>query len=148
MQKKKRFEHKMVTSFSKPNMSTRECWKLSKRILGETSDRNIPPLKHNNILVSEDEKKSNLFNDYFASISSLDTDGVLPTLPGFTFKTDRRIELVQTTDIEVEKLLSLLNPNKSTGPVGISNWVLKNCSQILAKPLTKLFNNLLEKYSL
>ena len=144
---KKRFEQKMVTSFSKPNLSTREFWKLSKRILGEKSDRNIPPLMHNNILVSEDETKANLFNDYFASISSLDTDGALPQLPGFTFETDSRIELVQTTDIEVEKLLSLLNPNKSTGPDGIGNWVLKNCSHTLANPLTKLFNNLLEKGS-
>ena len=51
------------------------------------------------------------------------------------------------TDVEVEKLLSLLNPNKSTGPDGIGNWVLKNCSHTLANPLTKLFNNLLEKGS-
>ena len=101
----------MVTSFSKPNLSTREFWKLSKRILGEKSDCNIPPLMHNNILVSEDETKANLFNYYFASISSLDTDGALPQLPRFNFKTNSRIELVQTTDIEVEKLLSLLNIN-------------------------------------
>ena len=123
----KKFKQKMVNSFSKPNLSTRESWKLSKHILGEKADCNIPPLMHNNILVSEDETKANLFNDYFASISSLDTDGVLPQLPRFTFKTDSRIELVQTTDIWVDKLLSLLNPNKSTGPDGIGNWVLKIC---------------------
>ena len=37
-----------------------------------------------------------------------------------------------------------LNPHKSTGPDGIGNWVLKTCSNTLAKPLTTLFNKLSE----
>ena len=42
-------------------------------------------------------------------------------------------------------MLTLLNPNKSTCPDGIGNWVLKNCSHALANPLTKLFNTCLKK---
>ena len=141
---KKRFDNKMVTNFSKPNLSSREFWKLSKRLLGDKSDRNIPPLIHDDNIVSDNENKANLFNAYFVSISSLDIDRAPPQLPAFNFKTDKRIELVQTTESEVEKLLSTLNPHKSTGPDGIGNWVLKTCSHTLAKPLTTLFNKLLE----
>ena len=136
---KKRFNDKMVSNFNKPTLNTREFWKISKRILGEKSDRNIPPLLHNNNLVSDEENKLIMFNDYFASISSLDV--APPPLPAYTYKTDTRIGQVETTDSEIEKLLSLLNPHKSTGLDG--NWVLKNCSQSLAKPLSILFNTLL-----
>ena len=139
-----RFENKMVTSFSKPNLSTRDFWKLSKRILGDKSDRTIPPLWHNNALVSEDKEKSDLFNNYFASISSIDVVGELPQLPVFTFKTESRVEIVQTNETEIEKLLSLLSPHKSTGPDGIGYWVVKNCSHTLAKPLSISFNKLLD----
>ena len=85
---KKRFDNKMVTNFSKPNLSSREFWKLSKRLLGDKSDRNIPPLIHDDNIVSDDENKANLFNAYFASISSLVIDGAPPQLPALNFKTD------------------------------------------------------------
>ena len=114
----------MVTSFSKPNVNTREFWKLSKRILGDKPNRTIPPLWHNNALLSEGTEKSDLFNNYFASISSIDVEGELPQLSVFTFKTESRVEIVQTNETEIEKLLSLLSPHKSTGPDGIGNWVL------------------------
>ena len=80
---KKMFENKMMTSFSKPNLSTSEVWKLSKRILGDKSDRTISPLWHNLAHVSEDKEKSDLFSNYFTSISSIDVEGGPPQLPVF-----------------------------------------------------------------
>ena len=61
-------------------------------------------------------EKYNLFYNYFASISSVVVDGALPQLPAFTFKTQSRIDIAQTTETEIAKLLYLLNPHKSTGP--------------------------------
>ena len=57
---KKRLNDTMVSNSNKPNLSTREFWKISKRILGDKSDRNIPPLLHNNNLVSDEENKSTI----------------------------------------------------------------------------------------
>ena len=52
---KKRFNNKMVTNFSKPNLSSREFWKLSIRLLGDKSDPNILPLIHYDNIDSVDE---------------------------------------------------------------------------------------------
>ena len=45
---------------------------------------------------------------------------------------------------EVKKILKSLNVNKATGPDGISNFLLKNTADVLAKPLCKFFNYFLE----
>ena len=47
---------------------------------------------------------------------------------------------IHTSELEVQRLLSRLNVHKSTGPDAIGNWVLKNCSTSLCKPLTAVFN--------
>ena len=45
---------------------------------------------------------------------------------------------------EVRKILKSLDVNKATGPDGISNFLLKNTADVLAKPPCKLFNYSLE----
>ena len=114
--------------------------KISKRILDEKSERTIPPLLENDNLVSEDDRKADIFNNYFATIAFLDHSEPLPKLPDFQFLTDARIQNIQTSELEVQRLLSKLNVHKSTGPDAIGNWVLKHCSSSLCKPLTALFN--------
>ena len=42
----------------------------------------------------------------------------------------------------------LTKSNKSTGPDDIGNWILKNCSQPLADPLSILFNTTLDRRTL
>ena len=137
---KKRYESKVVESLSDPNLNIRNFWKISKRILDGKSERTIPPLLENDNLVSEDDRKADIFNNYFASIASLDHSEPLPKLPDFQFLTDARIQNIQTSELEVQRLLSKLNVHKSTGPDAIGNWVLKHCSSSLCKPLTALFN--------
>ena len=82
---------------------------------------------------------------FFASIASIDHPKPLPRLPNFQFITDARIENNQTTEFEVQRLLSRLNVHRSTGPDAIGNWILKNCCNTLCKPLVTLFN---KSYSL
>ena len=134
----KRYESIVVESLSDPNLNIRNFWKISKRILDEKSERTIPLLLENDNLVSEDDRKADIFNNYFASIASLDHSEPLPKLPDFQFLTDARIQHIQ--ELEVQRLLSKLNVHKSTGPDAIGNWVLKHCSSSLCKPLTALFN--------
>ena len=137
---KKRYQTKVVDSLSDPNLNIRNFWKISKRILDEKSERTIPPLLENDNLIAEDDKKADIFNNYFASIASLDHSEPLPKLPDFQFLTDARMHNIQTSEVEVQRLLSLLNVHKSTGPDAIGNWVLKHCSTSLCKPLTAVFN--------
>ena len=40
-----------------------------------------------------------------------------------------------TTPLSVYNKLKSLNPNKASGPDGISNWVLKEYAELLANPI-------------
>ena len=119
-------------------------WKLSKRILGGKSENFIPPLRENNTLVPNDTDKANIYNDYFASTSSLDPYESVPKLPDFNISTKSRMEHIATNELEVYRLLTKLNQHKSTGPYDIGNYILKNCSQSLACPVSTLFNTSLD----
>ena len=74
--------------------------------LSDKSDHSIPPLRENNTLVPDDTDKANIFNDYFASISSLDPYESVPKLPDFNFSTESGIEHISTNELEVYRLLT------------------------------------------
>lgn len=48
---------------------------------------------------------------------------------------------LEVSEEKVDKVLSNLNPNKACGPDGISNWLLKEFSVLLAAPLTRILNS-------
>ena len=79
-----------------------------------------------------------LLNKYFTSISTVNDENA--TLPAFEYKCQNRISSITCTSDEVASLIELLNPNKATGPDGISNKMLKAVSKEIAVPLSILFN--------
>lgn len=54
--------------------------------------------------------------------------------------TDSVLEDIQTTPLEVRKILNTLNVGKATGCDGISNRILRECADSLCYPLARLFN--------
>ena len=58
----------------------------------------------------------------------------------FEYKCQNRLSSITCTPHEVASLIELLNPNKATGPDGISNKVLKAVAKEVAVPLIILFN--------
>ena len=61
-------------------------------------------------------------------------------MPAFEYKCQKRISSITCTPDKVASLIELLNPNKATGPDGISNKMLKAVSKEIAVPLSILFN--------
>ena len=61
-------------------------------------------------------------------------------LPAFEYKSQNRLSSITCTQHEVASLIELLNPNKATGPDGISNKMLKTLAKEVAVPLSILFN--------
>jgi hypothetical protein len=57
-----------------------------------------------------------------------------------TYVTQARIDNINITPEIVRKTLLSLDTNKSLGPDGISNKILKECASALCTPLAWLFN--------
>ena len=95
---KKRFQPKTVDSLSDPNLDVKSFWKISKCILGDKSERMIPLLLENNILVPDDTNKAEIFNNHFASIALHDPNIPLPCLPDIQLNTKTQIDSIKTTD--------------------------------------------------
>ena len=134
----------MVNKLSQDHLDVKTFWELSKNILGCKLDRSIPPLYENGQLIPDDLSKATIFNNYFASISSFTENVIIPDLPNFKCLTDTRLDRITTNENEVKSLIRRINTNKSSGPDGIGNWVLKHCAKPLSFPYSKLFNKSLE----
>ena len=47
---------------------------------------------------------------------------------------------LKVTEERVQKVLEKINPNRASGPDKIPNWLLKECSYIIALPIMKILN--------
>ena len=82
----------------------------------------IPPLLVNKLFILNCREKARYFNDIFSQQCKLViNNSVLPTL---TFLTDKRINYVTIENDEIISLIRKINPNKATGPDGISSQML------------------------
>ena len=58
--------------------STKQWWRLCKFLYsGKSIDHQIPPLLHNDEVITSDADKANIFNSYFTSISCIDESALL-----------------------------------------------------------------------
>ena len=74
-----------------------------------------------------DQDKANCLNDYFASISTV--NDAETQLPPFTKLTDNSLSQIICTELEIENIIEVLNPNKASGDDGISHKMLKSVSK-------------------
>jgi hypothetical protein len=100
-----------------------------------TSRYKIPPLKKNNELFDNPTDKSNLFQDHFSSVFTID-DGTLPIFPS---KTDKTLDTFDISETMVLKVLQHLPSKTSCGPDSVPPLILKKVSRAIAKPLHNIF---------
>ena len=82
---------------------------------------------------------ANRMNECFVSISE-DLPRLRATHPIFDIKEPLPAKF--TINVSDTKLaLDNIKVNKATGPVGIPTWALKECSHLLAAPVTAIFNS-------
>jgi hypothetical protein len=86
-------------------------------------------------------QKANILLEFFEGVHVLDDGGSLPSV-----KVESSIEMEPVVILEDEVLLQLskLNVNKTAGPDNIHPALLRPLADVLAVPLTKLFNQSLE----
>lgn len=79
-----------------------------------------PPLKNSqNTYSYNDHEKAECLNDYFTSVSTINDDNC--PLPTFELKCQNKLTSIVCTPEEIQSLIEELNPNKASGPDGISN---------------------------
>jgi hypothetical protein len=85
-----------------------------------------------------DTKIAGELKDYFLSVFRRDTEGSSPQIP--LSETIERMTDIEVLEKETLHQLQILNPSKSMGPDSIHPAMLKTLAEVLAPPLTELFN--------
>ena len=103
----------------------------------------IGPILNNNGSITYDSiEMCNILNNYFASVFKNDCNDKLPDYnPVKTFTECQKLKRMLVTEDEVKSLINKLKTTKAAGPDGIHPILLKELKDILAKPLTIIFNN-------
>ena len=120
-------------------LSSKDWWSTLKSVISPNSKTSIPPLKKDDIIISDDLEKANALNEFFRDQSLISVENArLPQLVRYNVISElSTLTLIPT---EIEAILKSLPPGKATGPDGIHNRVLRELATELSVPLTSLFN--------
>ena len=92
-------------------------------------------------LVTDFSKKTNIFNNFFASIyTPIDNTSCLPS---FSYRTGSRIKCFQVTENDLLAIIKTLVPNEAHGCDNISIKIIKIWSHLFYRK--KLFSNIFLK---
>ena len=86
-------------------------------------------------LISDSKGKANLLQQF----QSVFTQTTGTTLPSTKIQCKNKMKAIIIKQEGLEKLLSKVNPSKSSGPDNIPNRILKECAVQLAPILQKIF---------
>ncbi len=116
--------------------SSKTFWKTVNTL--SRSKSAIPTLVHNNVAVASDRGKAEALNAHFTKCFSY---SVPPIICGsWHYSTSDEISDLLCSEEEVEFLLSSVDPNKATGPDGISARMLKSTAASIAPAVMAIFN--------
>ena len=115
------------------NNSTKPFWCYIKSKRQDSCG--VAPLKKGTQLISDSKGKANLLQQ-FKSVFTQTTD---TTLSATKIQCKNKIKPIIIKQEGLEKLLSKVNPSKSSGPDNIPNRILKECAVQLAPILQKIF---------
>ena len=131
--------------------NTKSFWKLINKASNTRVDPPPPAIRRDDgTLATSDKEKAELLNSYFASIGENQAKKLpRPTVPIQTLytKVTPTIASIDITQETVRKYIETLNPQKATGPDGISPKLLKLAGQSVTAPLSVIFNQSLRETS-
>ena len=131
----------MGNKVNNPGTSPKSYWKIINRVMNKCRAPKILPLLLNNRSILDCREKAKLFNDFFSQqCKPIINSSVLPI---HTFLTEKRIGQLNIENDEILTLIRNINPNKATGPDGISGQMLLICDNSVTLPLKIIFRNIL-----
>ncbi|MEW8542945.1 MAG: endonuclease/exonuclease/phosphatase family protein, partial [Candidatus Thiodiazotropha sp.] len=118
---------------------TKNWWSTLKKFINPSTTSTIPPLQVNDNVLTEDEDKANLLNDYFRDQTIINDDNIeVPIINDYNLIS--RLNRIILTPDEVKIVLKSLPLGKASGPDGVNNRILKELADILSLPFCDLFN--------
>lgn len=131
----------------------KKCWKFLNQNLGRKTKSQINVKDSNDILVVDNQLKSNLFNQYFLEIpktlkdqisySPADSCNALRTLT----RCQTTFSFSHTTSSEIKHMISNLDLTKSSGWDEISPRMLFECKNLISPFLSRIFNRIISRRS-
>ena len=126
---------------SDSNTSQKSYWEIINRVMNKCTAPKIPHLLVNNIFIPNCRGKAKYINYFFAQqCKSVINSRVLPTL---SFLTNGRVDHISIGNDDIISLIRKINPNKATGPDGVSGQMLLLCDYSVILPLHIIFKNIL-----
>jgi hypothetical protein len=144
---KNEYYMRLVIRLRDPTILAKEYFKISKRLYRGKCNLGIPAVIENGVCYADSKLKADIFNDYYASNSSLGEPSDGFALPPLWFRTDSRISTVLFSPVKVYEILKKLDISKANGPDQISNRMLKETAEVIAEPLANVFNKCIETSS-
>ena len=109
-----------------------------------TKQSQIPPLTEGDTIINDLQEKSNLFNNYFSSKSTVPNPN--DTLPQFEkLQGIPLLNSVSTSPIELSKIIRTGLKKSCISYCGISGKFLNHIATPISESMSKLFNNLFEE---
>ncbi|MEW8545561.1 MAG: reverse transcriptase family protein [Candidatus Thiodiazotropha sp.] len=139
---KSEYFEKLENLINADTIDPKTFWKASKSLLGKNKKlHTIPPLFSNGRYAGTDKENANILNDFFSTQSTVnDTNKELPPVRPITHV---KLQTVNFTRQDVKDVLLNLKVSKACGPDLISPRLLKEGADLLADPLSVLFNFLI-----
>lgn len=128
---------------SENSADPRAWWRIVNHISGKGGQSEIPTLEFEGTSYDSASEKAKILNSVFAAKSNIDDKGQVPPL--CSNEANCSINNIKIRARIVKHKLLHLKCSKATGPDGISARVLRECADVLSKPLTSLFSLSLRK---
>jgi hypothetical protein len=121
--------------------------RIVKQLLKNSSPTySLPPMcahEHDTIYKFKDQEKTQLLNDYFCSIATLDNDN--KDIPYMTDRGPGILTEINVTEQDIDDIISCLDPQKASAPDDIGHRILIATKSTICRPLWTLFNLSLRK---
>ena len=118
---------KLSSKIDNPDTAPKTYWSIINRFLNN----------------NDFEKKAELFNNHFASQSSLVKNA--STIPNLEYKTDARLNHLEIHENDILSIIKSLNSSEAHGWDKISIRMIKLCGKTIAIPLKLIFRSMLEE---
>ena len=113
---KKIYYENLNSKLSDPTICSKKWWGIIQSLYGQKIQGTIPPLVEGSRTIFDAKEKAELFNEYFASQSTLDDSMAELPFEIEYFQSSRILLHVTTTEREIRDLFSYLYISKACGP--------------------------------